>query len=408
MRAMRRGRVALLSLTGLVAAGCGGGTATSSSGNTSPVVIGISISLTGDFSDSGKADQRGYLVWQDYINSHGGMLGRQVQLKIVDDASNPDTVVTNYENLITKDKVDLVFGPFSTLLTAPSALVAKRYGYAFPDPADGAPKTLNEHLNNFFLIQPAGPLDTGVAFVRYIMSLPPSQRPQTAAYANLDDPFLTPAVAEVQKAFEDAGIKTVYNTIYPAENIQMTPIVASMAAQHPDVVVGGTMEADSFDMTKAMVTERFSPKFLFFMNGASDAAVYPANVGANNVEGIFSAIGWYPQEKSTGNSDFVAAYIHKYGGTSDQISGDSAEAYSIGQVINEAVNKVGAIDNAKIIAALHANTWPSIQGPLAWDSDGKPTGSLLLVEWISGKLEVVYPPSSATHAPEIPKPAWPS
>ncbi len=404
---MNTGRLTVLvGMIALVASACQS-SATSSSGSQTPVVVGISMSLTGDFSDSGKTERQGYELWQSVQNAKGGLLGRQIQLKIVDDASSPDTAVSNYQNLITKDKVDLVFGPFSTLLTAPSALVAARYGYAFPDPADGAPKTLNEHLQNFFLMQPAGPLDTGLAWTRYLLSLPDAQKPKSVAYISLDDPFLVPAVGLVRDAFTAAGMKNVYDQVYPTEDIQMTPLVAAMASAQPDMVVAGTMENDSFDMVKAMVTEKFSPKYLFFMNGASDPANFPSNVGPNNTEGIFSAIGWYPQEKTTGNAEFVSEYIKKYGGTADKISADTAEAYSIGQVITEAIQKVGAIDNAKIIQALHSNYWPSIQGDLAWDADGKPVGSLLLVEWIGGKLEVVFPASDATHTPEIPKPNWP-
>ena len=77
------------------------------------------MSLTGDFSDSGKAVERGYQLWADTVNAKGGLLGRKVEIKIVDDASSPTQVVTNYQNLINKDHVDLTLGPFSTLLTIP-------------------------------------------------------------------------------------------------------------------------------------------------------------------------------------------------------------------------------------------------------------------------------------------------
>ena len=55
-----------------------------------PIKIGISLSLSGDFSDPGKAVKRGYELWAAYVNAHGGILGRQVQLKIVNDASEPE------------------------------------------------------------------------------------------------------------------------------------------------------------------------------------------------------------------------------------------------------------------------------------------------------------------------------
>src|SRR5450631_2604668 len=74
-----------------------------------PLVIGASVSLTGDFADSGKAVKRGYELWANEVNAKGGVLGRKVTMKIVDDASSPTQVVSNYQNLINRDKVNLVF-----------------------------------------------------------------------------------------------------------------------------------------------------------------------------------------------------------------------------------------------------------------------------------------------------------
>ena len=122
------------------------------------------------------------------MNAKGGILGRKVQLVIQDDASSPTQASTNYQNFITKNKVDLVFGPFSTLLSAPSASVAHRYGYAFIEPAGGGPAIFQEKLNNVFFTQPAPVVQSGDVFAHFLLSLPKSQRPKTAAYPSLDDP----------------------------------------------------------------------------------------------------------------------------------------------------------------------------------------------------------------------------
>src|SRR5580704_17142281 len=62
------------------------------SSSTSPILIGASLSLTGDFSADGQAFLRGYRLWQSDVNSHGGLLGRPVKLIILNDASSPTTV----------------------------------------------------------------------------------------------------------------------------------------------------------------------------------------------------------------------------------------------------------------------------------------------------------------------------
>ena len=108
-----------------------------------------------------------------------------------------------------QDKVNFVFGPFSSLLTVPAGQVANRYGYAFIEPAGGGPAVFAEHLPNLFFVQPAPIVSEGESFADYVLSLPAAQRPKTAAYPELDDPFSAPISETVRSSFEAAGIKTV-------------------------------------------------------------------------------------------------------------------------------------------------------------------------------------------------------
>jgi branched-chain amino acid transport system substrate-binding protein len=394
----------------LAACGSSGSSSSSSASGTTasgkPLTVGISLSLSGDFSDPGHAAQKGYQLWAKTVNANGGLNGRQVKLKIVDDASSPNQVVTNYQNLITRDKVDLVFGPFSTLLTGPAASVAHRYGYAFVEPAGGGPAVFQEHLNNVFFVQPAPTLNCGDPFVAYVKSLPAAQRPKTAAYASLDDPFSSPIADRMQKAFEAMGIKTVYKTIYPSETADLTPVVEKYVAKKPDMVIGGTQSEDAYSQVKAMVQAGFSPKFLFLSNGASSPTEFPSKVGAKNTEGIFSCGDWFPTSKSNGNPQFVAAYGKQYGGTPFDIDSTSAEAYAVGQLVQAVAKKTGKVDNKTIISSLHSGTWPSVEGNISWNGDGAPQGSDMLLEWVKGKLQPVYPPSVALTQPVSPKPPW--
>ncbi len=374
----------------------------------STIKIGVSLSLSGDFSDSGKAAKRGYELWRDVINAHGGLLGKKIQLTILDDTSSPTQAATNYQNLITHNRVNFVFGPFSTLLTAPSATVAARYGYAFIEPAGGGPKVFALKLHNVFFAQPAPVLNSADIFAHYILSLPKAKRPKTAAYPSLDDPFASPIADRVRQLLEGAGVNTVYHEIYPAENVDMTPIVAKIQSAKPDAVIGGTQSNDAYAQIKAMIQLKFNPKFLFYTNGPNNPAEFPSKVGLANVKGIFSTGDWFPQEHSPGNKAFVKAYVKKYGGTPAQIDPTSAEAYACGQILQSVVTKLHSTSNSKIIAALHKGSWPSVEGRLRWNSIGEPQGQDLLLEWVGTKLYPVYPPKIALHKPTTPKPPWSS
>ena len=419
---MRRRIVSRKTVTALLAAATivAGGAACSSAGSAagaaaaaaqagarSPLVIGISLSLTGDFGDTGKAAEKGYELWASQVNKAGGILGRPVQLKIVDDTTSATQVVTNYESLINQDHVDLVFGPVSSLLTVPAARVAARYGYAFIEPAGGAPSVFALHLHNLFLAQPAPVLDLGVSFANYILSLPPGERPKTAAYSSVDNPFAAPVVELVRQRLQAAGITTVLDQTYPSEQADLGPVVARVVAAKPDLVVDGTQGEDGYETVKDFVQQKFSPKALFMPNDASDPVNFPAQVGTGNVNGIFTADDWSPLATRPGNADFIKAYLAAYGGTASQIDPTSAEAYACGQLLQEVAKKTGKIDNATITSTLHAGTFSTIEGELSWDADGATNGtSSLLLQWINRELVPVFPTADAAQAPVTAKPAW--
>ena len=398
-------RLAVLATCAAVAVAAVAATAGSAAPKAGPIKIGISLSLSGDFSDPGKFAEQGYKLWAKLVNAKGGILGRKVQLIIQDDASNPTQAATNYQNFITKDHVDLTFGPFSTLLTAPSAAVASRYGYAFIEPAGGGPAVFDQKLHNVFFTQPAPIVESGDVFVNWVLSLPKSKRPKTAAYPELDDPFSAPIAERMRMRFEKAGIKTVYKTVYPSETVDMTPIVSKIASAKPDMVVGGTQAGDGYALVKALVQANYSPKFLFEANGPNSPGEFPSKVGASNTEGIFSASDWFPKAKTYQNPYFVKQFLKAYGGTADGIDPGSAEAFAVGQVAQRVIQKVG-LSNAKIIAALHKGKWPTVEGSLHWDAIGQPTGKFLLMEWQNGKLYPVLPKNVAIKKPTYPKPNW--
>jgi len=371
-----------------------------------PIVIGSSVSLSGDYAADGAAVIQGYQLWEDAVNAKGGLLGHQVSFKTVNDASSTDQVVTNYQNLFTVDKVDLAFGPFSSFLTIPASVVAARYGYLFPSPASGSPQVFNRGLNNVFHVQPSTGVQALQVYADWVLSLPANQRPTTAAYATQDDPLITPGVDGVKAALEMAGISTVYDQVYPKETSDFTPFALAIAHAKPDIVVLGSELPDSIGFIKTFIQQHYNPKSLIEFNGPDQGAQFTDKVGAA-AEGVMCPGGWFPTLKSPGNAEFVAAYIAKYGGKAGDVPGDAAEAYSVGQQLEQAVNKTQSLDNKTLIDAFHSMTFTTVQGTWSYDSLGRPTGAGLLGQWVGGQFVVVYPTSVAMQPPEYPKPVWP-
>jgi branched-chain amino acid transport system substrate-binding protein len=202
-------------------------------------------------------------------------------------------------------------------------------------------------------------------------------------------------------------VKTVYYKVYPAETTDYTPIALGVIASKADVVIAGTHLPDITAFIQDFRQQHYTPKMLIATAGPDQGSQFSDAVGAGNTEGTLVPNGWYPKLDALGNADFVAAYVAKYGGTPDLVSVDAAEGYSVGQVVAQAVAKVGSLDNAAIIKELHSDTFQSIQGTAKFDSTGQNTAAVAyLFQWQSNALQVVFPAADATGQLEYPKPDW--
>ena len=391
------------------------GASASGSASKAPIVIGTSLSLAGDFSADGQAFQKGYNLWAKDVNAKGGLLGRQVTIKVLNDGSQPNQAVTNYQTLINTDHVDLTFGPFSSLLTGPSSSVAARNGYAFIEGAGGAPSVFNTPSNQadhnvFDVSMPVA--DYMLPFVNYIASLPASQRPKTAAYPMTDDPFADPPVQLAQTKLQALGVKTVYSKIFPAENTSYKASADQVASSHPDLVILGSTDVPTVqEFMKEFEAQHYTPKLFLASSGPDQGSAFTSVVHPGNANGMMVPNGWYPGYANADSQNMVQEYTAQYGGTASGVNADVAEAYAVGQVLAQAVTATGSVDNAKIISYLHSGvTLNSVQGPVKFDAlgeNGAAAGFIFQWQKNGTAYEQVLPQGASGSVTIInPKTAW--
>lgn len=399
----RRGLVAA-ALTGVLAtslAACGGDDGGSGgSGSDDPIVIGTSLPLTGEFSQPGQAAEQGYEVWVEMTNADGGLLGRDVELIVKDDASNQNTIVADYNALIGQDKVDLLLGTFSSLLNLPASAVAEKNRMLYVEPAGGSPELFSRGFEYLFFAQQSTADRQGLLFAEYVAGLPEGERPETAAYPTLDDPFAMPVVEGMREILEGAGIETVYSETYAIDTKNFDSIVSSMRNADPDMVVHGAQFEDGIGMTRAMLKADFTPDVLFQTNAPSFRQQFEDGIGAENTEGVTFGVSHSPEADSEGNQEFVDKYEEMFG--TREVPEDAADAYAAGQVLAAAVEAVGSIDDQTALADwLRENEVTTILGDLSWNDDGSPTGDFLIGQWQDGVPEIVLPEDVATSEIEL-------
>jgi branched-chain amino acid transport system substrate-binding protein len=409
---------AVVVLAAGVLAGCtgSGGATGGTSDNAGPITIGASLSLDGQRSADGLAFQKGYELWASDVNAHGGLLGRQVKLEILNDHSSATQVVTNYGTLIGQDKVDLTIGPYSTLLTTPASAVAARYGYAFVEGAGGAPAVFDTPLNQadhnvFDVSQPVAA--SMLPLVNYIKKLAAHQS-VSVAFPYTEDPFAAPPVQLAETELRNFPRVTVHSYppfIEPPTGEQPASQTAQLVVNdHPDVVILGSTDVP---MVAAFMSTfekaHYIPQLFVAASGPDQGSAFTQAVGTTNATGLMVPNSWFPGYDNTESHQMVSEYVAKYGGTDSGVNADVAEAYSVGQVMAQAVTATGGIDNAKIISYLHSGvTLQTVQGPVMFDALGENAKAAgFMFQWNHGNFVQALKLNGAPTAQFLAsKPAW--
>jgi branched-chain amino acid transport system substrate-binding protein len=234
-------------------------------------------------------------------------------------------------------------------------------------------------------------------------------RPKTAAYATSDDSFTKPQIDSARTALEQGGINTALYTVYSAENADPTGPAQKVVNAKADIVLLGTIGLqDCMAYLKTFVQQHYNPKSIIAAAGPDQGQSFIDALNKKNTEGLLVPNdGWWPQSKSYQNAEFVQLITSKYKITSDAISSDSVQAFSVGQVLQQAIAKTQSLDNTRLMQELRSDNFQSLQGPVAFKSDGENKLDVAyLFQWQKSQLIPVYPQEQAEANVEYPKPSW--
>ena len=374
-------------------------TATETSGE--PIRIGISLPLTGDFSEPGTGIQEGYDLWAADVNAAGGILGRPVELIYRDDASDPNKAVSDYEQLISVENVDFVFGPFSSRLVIPASTVAEEEQMLFLEPAGAASEVFERGLEFTFYTAPAIADDHYNYLAEYLLALPEDERPTTVAVASLDDPFAQGTAYGLRDKLEAGGMEIVADEVYPPGTTDYSTIAAGIADADAEIFIGGTQFEDTVGLVRAFEELGYEPDYMAFTTGPTLPEFEEAVGDARN--GILSPVGWSAEATYESNPEFVAAFQAMYDADPHE---DAANGYTAGQILSQSIEAVGCADNSdecqiSLRDHVRESEFVTVVGPLSFDDAGRPESAHMIQQWIGGEVEIVLPAGSDVQTADL-------
>ena len=195
-----------------------------------PIVFGQS----GEFSGQGVAKENtdGAQAYFAMVNRNGGVFGRKVELKSLDDSRDKKRVVQNTERLITQDKVFALFGYRSTPSVRAAIEVAVRERVPLIAPFSGAQSIRTPHNPLVFHLR-----DSYRREMEKLINLLVTQGVSKIAMLYQDDEFGKDALTGFEEAIKKAGITAVAVADYDRKDRNITPALKTLTAAHPQAVV---------------------------------------------------------------------------------------------------------------------------------------------------------------------------
>jgi branched-chain amino acid transport system substrate-binding protein len=338
-----------------------------------PIKLGFSAELTGGLAGYFKQALLTLEIWRDGVNAQGGLLGRPVELVYYDDQSNPSLVPGIYAKLLDVDKVDLVLAN-GTNISSPAMPTVMEHNKVFMVMLALAVNE-NFHYPRYFQTMPYGPdgkdsLTRG--FFEAAMSMNPP--PKTIAIVGADAEFAKGALEGARRHIKRLGLETVYDRTYPPSTVDFTPIVRSVAAVNPDVVMLASYPADTSGFLRAagelgLKAKLFGGPMVGLQSGAIKMQL------GEQLNGIvcYELFVHEPTMRFPGIDEFIKQYQARAGAAGVDPLGYYVPpfTYATLQILQQAVTAAGSLDQDKIAKRLHEAIFDTIVGKIQFGADGE-------------------------------------
>jgi branched-chain amino acid transport system substrate-binding protein len=348
--------------------------ATAQAKDEEPIKIGFGMALTGPLAPNGKMSLVAMQVWEADINAKGGLLGRPVKLVYYDDQSTPSQVPNIYAKLLDIDKVDLIVSGYASTQIAAAMPVAIQRKKLFVSLFGTG---VNERFNypKYFSMIPNGPTPKP-AFTRGFFKVAEVQtpKPQTIALAYADAEFGQNACEGARENAKTSGFRIVYDKSYPPNTTDYTPIVRSIQATSPDLLVICSYPIDTVGMIRAMKEVDFRPKMWGGAMVGLQATVFKSQLGPL-LNGVVNFETWLPVKSMEfpGSLELLAKYQEraKEAGTDPLGYYMPVWAYAYLQVLGSAIEATKSLNDDALADYIRKTTFATVVGDVKFGKQGE-------------------------------------
>ena len=359
-----------------------------------PLRVGGSLALTGPLGATGLVHKIAAEIAVEQINKRGGLLGRPVEYIVRDDQSRPDVTRTMYEQLITVDKVDLLWGPYGTATILAAMSVAQRYNKMMLHSSMGMPNLAKYEMQ---FSSSGGAYDIEVVWPTLVFNAVGSapKPPQTVAFVTSKFPSTHFVTAGARELVKKRGIKEVLYLDWDFGNRDFGPIAARIKEARADFVWVGAVGLEGNLLIDAMKKIDYTPPIHFYM--LPSPGPMAKSPDAKNALALTAFEEHPPFINNPVATEFIKAYHErgaKAGMPDTSVELQAAAEYSGWQILEAAVKATKSLDDKVLAQWLKKNRVDTLIGQQRWDGPNNfiaGTDLFKIKQLQEGKWTVIWP-----------------
>ena len=330
------------------------------------IKIGVNQPLTGAVAASGNYVTDGARIAADMINASGGILGKQVELVIEDNKSNPKEAVAAAEKMIVKDEVPVIMGAWSSTYTLAVMPKLMEYGVPMVVETSSSGKITTSGNPWIFRISPTSEMEAK-AFGGKVDKLGIKK----ANFLVVNNDWGRGAGDQFAVMLEGKGIEVGVTETMDAKATDLSAQIASIKAAGGDTLFV-TTGVEQLTLVLKQAKEQQLDARIITTGGSSspDQLIEQAGSAAEGSRHILFFAPWFPE--TAPNPDVAQSFVDEWNERGHNFAGltEGFRGYDGIMTIKAGIEAAGSTDSAAIRDALWGVEVKGINGDIAFIKQG--------------------------------------
>jgi branched-chain amino acid transport system substrate-binding protein len=354
-----------------------------------PIKIGVIQPLSGPVAASGNYVRMGAEIARDWINARGGVLGRQVQLLIEDNKSDPKEAATAAEKLIVRDKAPVIMGAWGSSMTLAAMPKLEEYGVPMVIETSSAASITKRGNPWVFRISPPSEMEA-LGLEKYLRDLGIKK----ADFLAVNTDWGRGAVAAFGDVLKRAGAGVGATEFMDQAATDMNAQITKIKADSGDTLFLTTSVEQITLVLKQAQEQRLNMKVITTGGSSSPSQlIKQAGGAAEGTYHILFFLPWFPEAMPDGK--LAKAFVDEWGKRGHPFEGLTEGFRGHDGILTaaEAIRIAGKPDPKAVRDALWKVNIMGVNGPIKFEKDGpagKESGqskpSIFLVQIKDGKI----------------------